>query len=345
MKAWVLHGINDLRFEDRPLPKPGRDEVLLEVKAAGVCGSDLPRIFETGAHTMPVVLGHEFSGVVAEAGDGCSDWIGKRVGVFPLIPCMRCDSCVRGRYETCSNYDYIGSRRDGAFAEYVAVPAWNLVKLPVELSFEAAAMLEPAAVALHALRQFDWDETESLAIFGAGPVGLLAAGWARNRGAKRVFLVGTKPAQAETAAALGFSDFCNVRERDAAAWIREHTGGAGADACVDASGDAGAVTDCIRAARAGGHIVLIGNPRADMRIAKDDYQMILRKQLWISGSWNSRFNHEKENDWTETIAAVRRGDIRPEAPVTHRFALVDLARAADMMRTRRTYFCKVIICG
>jgi L-iditol 2-dehydrogenase len=294
---------------------------------------------------MPVVLGHEFSGVAAAAGGGCSGWIGKRVGVFPLIPCMCCDSCARGRYETCSSYDYIGSRRDGAFAKYVSVPARNLVRLPDELSFEAAAMLEPAAVALHAIRQFDRDETESAAIFGTGPVGLLAAAWARSRGAKRVFLVGTNRAQAETAAALGFSDFCNVQERDAAAWIDELTGGAGADACADASGDVKALTDCIRAARAGGRVVLIGNPRADMRIAKDVYHKILRKQLKISGSWNSRFNREAENDWTETVTAVRRGDIRPEALITHRFALADLSRAAEMMRTQREYFCKVMICG
>jgi L-iditol 2-dehydrogenase len=345
MKAWVLHGINDLRFEDRPLPVPGEDEVLVKVKAAGICGSDIPRIFETGARTLPVVPGHEFAGIVADAPEALSAWIGKRVGVFPLIPCMRCDSCMRGQYETCSDYDYIGSRRDGAFAEYVAAPIQNLAELPEGLSFEAGAMLEPAAVALHALRRFWAEGTESVAIFGAGPVGLLAAQWARVLGAKRVFLTGTRPAQAEKARLLGFSDFFDVNRQDAAERILELTRGAGADACVEAAGDVRSVMDCVRAARAGGQIVLVGNPRADMQIAKGVYQSILRKQIEIRGSWNSRFNHEGENDWTETIAAIPRGDIRPETLITHRFAPTELMRAAEIIRTRREYFCKVMICG
>ncbi|MDR2355655.1 MAG: galactitol-1-phosphate 5-dehydrogenase [Clostridiales Family XIII bacterium] len=345
MKAWVLHGANDLRLEQRPLPALADAEALVRVKAAGVCGSDIPRIFETGAHTLPVVPGHEFAGVVADAGRACSDRIGKRVGVFPLIPCMRCDSCARGRYETCSTYDYIGSRRDGAFAEYVAVPAWNLIELPDTMPFDAAALLEPAAVALHALRAAGAENAESVAIFGAGPVGLFAAGWARISGAKKVFLVGTRAEQAEKARLLGFSDFLDINERDAAERIRALTGGAGADLCADAAGDPRAVSDCIRAARPGGLVVLIGNPRADMRIGKDTYQKILRKQLRVCGSWNSRFNREAENDWTETLAAFDGGALRPETLISHRFPLADLARAAERMRARKEYFCKVLICG
>jgi L-iditol 2-dehydrogenase len=345
MKAWVLHGINDLRLEDRPLPRLGGDEVLVKVEAAGICGSDIPRIFETGAHTLPVIPGHEFAGVVADAPEALSRLIGKRVCVFPLIPCMRCDSCLREQYETCSDYDYLGSRRDGAFAEYVAVPAQNLMELPGGLSFEAGAMLEPAAVAFHALRRLGVREMESVAIFGAGPVGLLAAQWARVLGAKRVFLAGTKSAQAEKACLLGFADFFDIREHDAAEWIAALTGGAGADVCVEAAGDVRSVTDCIRAARAGGQVALIGNPRADMRIGKDVYQRILRKQLGIYGSWNSGFYRGGENDWAETIAAVRNGGVRLEALITHSFPLADLARAADMMRSRREYFCKVMVRG
>jgi L-iditol 2-dehydrogenase len=345
MKAWVLHGINDLRLEDRPLPRLGEDEVLVKVEAAGICGSDIPRIFETGAHTLPVIPGHEFAGIVADAPEALSRLLGKRVGVFPLLPCMRCDSCLREQYETCSNYDYLGSRRDGAFAEYVAVPAQNLAELPEGLSFEAGAMLEPAAVALHALRRLGVRKMESVAIFGAGPVGLLAAQWARVLGAKRVFLAGTRAAQAEKARLLGFADFFDIREHDAAERIAALTEGAGVDVCVEAAGDARSATDCIRAARAGGLVALIGNPRADMRIGKDVYQSILRKQLKIYGSWNSGFYRRGEDDWAETIMAARNGDIRLEALITHKFPLADLARAADMMRSRREYFCKVMICG
>ncbi|MDR2133383.1 MAG: galactitol-1-phosphate 5-dehydrogenase [Clostridiales Family XIII bacterium] len=343
MKAWVLYGAGDLRLEDRAVPKPGAGEALVRVKAAGVCGSDIPRVFETGARAGSLIPGHEFSGVVEEAPGELSAWAGKRVSAFPLIPCMRCDSCLRGLYETCSSYGYIGSRRDGAFAEYVVVPAWNLVELPEGMTFAAAAMLEPAAVALHATRRLDLAEAKSVAVFGAGPVGLLIALWARLRGAERVFVVGTKPAQGNMAGKLGFSDFCDANAEDAIDLISKLTDDAGADACVDAAGTVRSVSDCIRAARAGGQIVLVGNPRADMRLEKDVYWRILRKQLKIFGSWNAGFRSEEASDWTETPAAAQSGALPLEALITHRFALADLARAMDMMRLRQTYFCKVII--
>ncbi len=164
MRAWVLHGIGDLRFEtvEKPALKPG--EVLVQVKAAGICGSDIPRIYQNGAHVHPLIPGHEFSGVVAEVGANVKDfkpgdkivtltavdtcevaevgagvdtaWLGQRVGVFPLIPCMACAPCQKEHYEMCRQYRYIGSRQDGAFAEYVAVPVWNLLRLPESVSLD-----------------------------------------------------------------------------------------------------------------------------------------------------------------------------------------------------------------
>jgi L-iditol 2-dehydrogenase len=341
MKAWVLRGVNDLRFEDAALPVPGRDEVLVEVKAAGICASDLPRIFETGTYDFPLIPGHEFSGIVTSASEW--GWLGKRVGVFPLIPCMSCDACARGWYEICSAYSYIGSRRNGAFAAYVAVPSWNLVELPEEISFEEAAILEPAAVALHAVKQLDWREINSIAVLGVGPVGLLIAQWARIYGAEKILLIGTAQAQNAMALRLGFSYFCNIKTENAAEWILEQTGGMGADACVDAAGSGQAVIDCIRSARAGGRILLVGNPRGDLRLEKDIYWRILRKQLKISGSWNSRFGHEGKNDWIETIEAVQAGGILLESLITHRFVPADLAQGMNLKRERREYCCKIMI--
>lgn len=154
MKAWILHDINDLRLENRREPVPGMGEVLVAVKAAGICGSDIPRIYKTGAHVHPLVPGHEFSGVVTAVGPGAgNEWMDRRVGIFPLIPCGRCAPCFNKQYEMCRNYDYLGSRRDGGFAEYVAVPASNLITMPENVSFEEAAMLEPMAVAAHAMRR------------------------------------------------------------------------------------------------------------------------------------------------------------------------------------------------
>ena len=156
MKAYVLEGINQLKYKEIKMPELHEGEVLVEVKAAGICGSDIPRIFETGTYHFPTIPGHEFSGQVVSAYDGEQNpWIGKRVGIFPLIPCMECFTCKKVEYEMCRNYNYLGSRCDGGFAEYVAVPEWNLIELPDKVSYEEAAMLEPAAVALHAVRRLD----------------------------------------------------------------------------------------------------------------------------------------------------------------------------------------------
>ena len=173
MKAWVLHGVNDLRFEDVKVPDIGVDEILLSVKAAGICGSDIPRIFYTGTYSYPLIPGHEFAGQVAEIGSGVDKkWQGQRVGVFPLIPCHVCPPCRAGAYEMCRKYSYLGSRRDGGFADYVAVPEKNLIALPEGVSFEEAAMLEPMSVAVHAMRKIRPVLGERIAICGLGTIGL-----------------------------------------------------------------------------------------------------------------------------------------------------------------------------
>ena len=154
MKAWVLEDIGKIQYKKVSKPRIGEHEVLVEVKAAGICGSDIPRIYQTGAHRMPLIPGHEFAGRVVQTGENTdAKWQNKRVGIFPLIPCRSCIACRKGQYELCRNYSYLGSRQDGGFAEYVAVPESNLIELPETVSYEEAAMLEPMAVACHALRR------------------------------------------------------------------------------------------------------------------------------------------------------------------------------------------------
>ena len=146
MKAQVLFDINNLQLQEIVIPTLKPSEVLVKVHATGICGSDIPRIYETGAHRHPLICGHEFSGEVVEvAEDVNNNWVGKKVGIFPLIPCNNCASCKNKKYEMCKNYNYLGSRCDGGFAEYVAVPEWNLIELPERVTYEQAAMLEPTA--------------------------------------------------------------------------------------------------------------------------------------------------------------------------------------------------------
>ncbi|HOT50780.1 MAG TPA: alcohol dehydrogenase catalytic domain-containing protein, partial [Candidatus Hydrogenedentes bacterium] len=203
MKACVLRAVGDLRCEDAPDPKPGPGEALIAIKACGVCGSDIPRVFEKGTYRFPTIPGHEMAGEVVSVGAGCdSVLLGKTVAVFPLIPCRRCEACEIGAYAQCADYNYLGSRCDGGFAEYVVAPAWNLQVVPDGVSYEAAAMCEPAAVAAHALRRADLGLGDSVAIFGAGPIGIMLAQWARRGGASRVLLADIDDAKIEFARRL-----------------------------------------------------------------------------------------------------------------------------------------------
>jgi len=190
LKAAVLHGQDDIRIEEVDMPKIGDDEVLVRVKATGVCGSDIPRVLGTGAHFYPIILGHEFSGEVVEIGKNVSNvQVGDKVAGAPLVPCHKCIDCLRGHYSQCKHYSFIGSRTSGSWAEYVKMPAINAVKLPNEVGFIEGAFMEPITVALHGLFVMDFKGGSDVAIVGMGTIGLLALQCAMALGAKTYTLL------------------------------------------------------------------------------------------------------------------------------------------------------------
>lgn len=345
MKAYVLNGINELEYMELPMPKLDKGEVLVEVKAVGICGSDIPRIFETGTYHFPTIPGHEFSGVVHSVYDeSLKHLCGKRVGVFPLIPCKECLPCRNKAYEMCMKYDYLGSRRDGGFAEYVAVPMWNLIELPEEVSFEAAAMLEPASVGIHALKRINMSTVKTVVIFGAGTIGVLMAQWLRILGAQSIFLVGTNGKQKTLLDNMGFGDFCNTNEEDVVRFILERTGGEGVDLAIECAGYASVLSECLDVVKRGGDILVVGNPHGDVELEKDVYWKLLRKQIRISGTWNSSFVPEDvTDDWKLTLEAMVNGKIKPESQITHRLPFDELPKGLEIMRTKREFYNKVMV--
>ncbi|MDD6069225.1 MAG: galactitol-1-phosphate 5-dehydrogenase [Clostridiales bacterium] len=345
MRAYVLNDIGKLDFMEVPKPVPREGEVLVEVKAAGICGSDVPRIFINGTYHFPTIPGHEFSGVVREVRDKVhKDLIGKRVGIFPLIPCMKCTPCKERKYEMCIHYDYLGSRRDGGFAEFVAVPARNVIELPDSISFEAAAMLEPASVGIHALQGIDISKAKTAAVFGPGTIGLLTAQWLRVLGISDIFIVGTNDGQRQMVKELGFDRFYNCNEVNAVQKIEEETDNEGIDLVFECTGYASVLNDCLRVARRGGDIVVVGNPHGDVQIPRDIYWQILRKQLHLIGTWNSSFvPEEMEDDWTRTLEAIATGKLQPERQITHKLAFEELKAGLEMMKDKSEYFNKVMI--
>lgn len=339
MQALNLHGIGDLRYEMVPVPKRKPDEALLWVRACGICGSDIPRVFTKGTYHFPTIIGHEFAGEIIEADD--LSLIGKGAAVFPLIPCGNCSACEDGQYAQCADYDYYGSRRDGAMSEYIAVKTKNLVILPDGVSYRAAAMCEPAAVSLHAFRKVRVCEGDTVVIFGVGPIALLFASWAREADARHVVLVARSDERAEFARSLGFIDVINSKNSDVSEYVRSLTGGNGADVCVEGTGSAEALEACLDCTKNFGRIVTMGNPVGDVHLSQDAYWKILRRELTLVGTWNSSFS-ERQNDWHDVIEAMRDKIIDPEALITHTFPLEEYEKAFSIMRDKTEPYCKVM---
>lgn len=345
MKAWVLHGADDLRFEDVNMPALAGGEVLVNVKAAGICGSDIPRIYQTGAHRHPLIPGHEFSGVVAEVGDRTdAKLIGQKVGIFPLIPCGKCLPCRRAQYEMCRDYSYIGSRRDGAFAEYVAVPERNLLLLPESVDFEEAAMLEPMAVAVHAMRQALPKAADTVVVCGLGTIGMLLLMFLQEAGVKNLLAVGNKDFQKQSVLKLGLPEenYCDSRAQDAVSWVLERTNGIGADTFFECVGKNETVSQAVDTAAPSGRIVLVGNPYSDMTLPKDVYWKILRNQLVVKGTWNSSFTGEQTDDWHYVLERLTQKRIAPAELISHRLSLEDLDEGLHIMRDKREDYIKIM---
>lgn len=346
MRAWVLHGVDDIRLEEAARPVPADREVLVAVQAAGICGSDIPRIFRTGAHTHPLIPGHEFSGVVEKVGvHADSQWEGKRVGVFPLIPCRKCTACRKRRYELCRNYSYLGSRRDGGFAEYVSVPEWNLIELPVGVSFVEAAMLEPMAVAVHAMRRAQPCQDDTVVVYGLGTIGMFLVMFLLDAGIRNVLAVGNKPSQKRLVHKMGLDEqfYCDSREQDVAGWVRERTNSAGADVVFECVGRNETVIQAIGLLAPEGRACFVGNPYSDMAIEKNIYWRILREQLVITGTWNSSFTHEPDDDWHYVLDKLSRKRVSPDMLVTHRLHLAELEQGLLIIRDKTEDYVKIMV--
>ena len=310
MKAWVLHKANDIRYDDIDMPHTSKGHALIKVQNAGICSSDISRIYITGAYKHPIIPGHEFSGVVKDVGhSGDISWIGKRVSAFPLIPCFTCKECLKTNYETCINYSYIGSRQNGAFAEYVSVPVWNLIEIPVTIDSETAALLEPITVALHAVKKMDFANVNTAAIVGSGPIGHLIALWLIYFGINDVVIIKRD------------SPMCEV------------------DACFEAVGSSNALERCINSTRPNGQVILVGNPNTEFLITQSLYWQILRKQLKIFGTWNSQFR----NEWEYATDIMSLNTIQFSDIISHKYKLCFLNTALDMMLKRKENRCKVIL--
>lgn len=344
MRAAVLHAPGDLRVQRVSVPEPGPGEALVRVAACGICGSDVPRVLATGTYRFPTIPGHEMAGVIEELGPdpgvpGLA--AGTPVAVVPLVPCRRCRFCEIGAFAQCESYGFLGSRCDGGFAQFVRAPAANLVPLPRGLPVDLGALLEPNAVALHAVRNLRVAWGETVAVFGLGAIGNFIAQWARAFGA-RVLALDVAPRKLEIARAVGLEETLDAGRADAAA-IRSWAGAAGLDAAFDASGSPSAIAQAVAALAPFGRLGLVGRPRDGVTLDGPAFERILRGEITLRGTWSFGAARHPHHPWEEAARAMATGLVKTEPLVTHRVPLEELPGAIARMSRADPSLHKILV--
>ena len=338
MTAVMMYGVGDIRLEQVEKPEPGPGEALIKVAACGVCGSDLDRMYKKGPHKLPLICGHEFSGVIEAVGDGVTSVApGDHVTVPPMLPCLTCGPCEQGHYSLCEDYDYYGSRRNGAYADYVAGPADLLLKVPEGLDLRAAAMVDPAAIALHAILKTKLTVGSRVAVMGGGgPIGLFAIQWAKLMGASEIVSIDVSKEKVALALEAG-ATAAPIGDEELAEVVGE-----GFDVIVDTSGAKAVPDHAVSMTARHGQLVLIGIPNADITISDKSWARMMRLETQILGSWNSFSAPFPGTEWTTTVDKLASGDLKWEFMITHELGLDAVAETIKNMKERTIHSSKVI---
>ena len=325
-------GQGNLELQDVPRPMAGADEVLVRVRACGICGSDLKIQDDQHPYTPPVVIGHEFSGEIEEVGADVSGWkIGDRVVAEQHFKaCGYCRQCLTGNSFACISKRAPGYFSDGSFTEFISVPAWLLHRIPSNLSFVEAALTEPSAVAAHGmLDRTGIDPGDMVVILGCGPIGLVAAKMAQTVGASKVIITGVdhdEQMRLPKARELGIDHVVNVMNDDLESLVNEITHGEGADVVIELSGALPAIAQSFRLVRRLGRVGIIGQPPTDD--IKIPYRQALFRALTVSFSYSSKFT-----SWERALSLFERGAIKPSQFITHILPLDDWKIGFDLSRS------------
>ncbi len=334
MNAAVWLGPEKMEFQrvDRPVAGPG--QALLKVAYGGICGSDI--MIYLGKHPRakaPLIACHEFSGTIVES-DGNAFAPGTRVVVNPLLMCGHCYACKNGMPHVCATLGLLGIDADGGFGEYVAVPLDTVRPIPDSISLQEGALIEPLAVAVHAVRASRLKVGDVTAILGAGPVGMLVAQVARLAGARKVFVAEMSPKRLEIAEKLGF-DVINVAEQDTAAVILDATDGAGVPVVFETAGVQATINNAAAVVSIGGQILQVGMPKTPPTINITDllFREVQRQPI--------RVYRDKE-DFQGAIDIAATGRVDLITPVSHIMPASQISEAMELMHAAKES-CKILI--
>ena len=341
MKALTLTEYKHLVYGDAPDPQIAEDEVLVRVRACGICGSDVHGMDgSTGRRLPPIIMGHEAAGVIAELGKGVKDWNeGDRVTFDSTIFCGTCWYCRRGWINLCDHRRVLGVacedyRQHGAFAEYVALPQRILYRLPDSVSFEQAAMVEPVSVAVHAVERTSVSLGDTALVVGVGMIGLLVVQALRAAGCGKIITVDLEPQRLKLALALGADIGLKADECDVAGEVRSQTHGRGADVALEVIGLSPTINTAVASLRKGGSLTLVGNLRPSVEIP---LQAVVTRQLTLAGSCASN------GEYPACLQMLARRAIKTEALVSATAPLAEGAAWFNRLYNREPHLLKVIL--
>jgi L-iditol 2-dehydrogenase len=328
MRQVEIHAPQDVRLIEAPRPSPGPGELLIAVARVGICGSDLHAYH--GQHPfiqLPVVPGHEFAGTVVEVGAHVQGFApGQRVTVEPSLVCGTCYNCTHGRYNICERLRVIGCQTAGAMADYLTVPAAKTLLLPDSVTWDQAALLEPLAVGVHAVRVAQIRPGANVLVLGAGTIGLMTLQAAKAVGAGRVMISDLLQERLDLALELGADVAVNPTTTDLAAAVEEAFGPWRADVIVECVGVAATVRDALRVARKGTRIVLAGVFAGEVPVSLG---LVQDRELELAGTLMYA-----SDDFPTALELVRSGQVKVEPLITHCLPLDQAARAFAVADSR-----------
>lgn len=340
MKALLLTKYRELEIAELPAPTPAADEVLIRVAACGICGSDVHGYDgSSGRRIPPIVMGHEAAGTIAAIGKNVTNFKeGDRVTFDSTIYCGACANCARGDVNLCDNRQVLGVscgdyRRAGAFAEFVAVPARIVYRLPATLSFEEAAMLEAVSVALHAVSLVPIAPDSTSLVVGAGTIGLLVMQALRAAGCSSVFISDVDPTRLKCAEDLGATATLPAGA-ELTRQLLQLTSGTGVDVAVEAVGINATISAAIDSLRKGGNVVLVGNVSPEVALP---LQKVVTRQLRLQGSCASA------GEYPRAIELMSSGAIRVKPLITAVAPLEEGARWFERLHAREPNLMKVVL--
>ncbi|AYG38736.1 alcohol dehydrogenase catalytic domain-containing protein [Lactobacillus pentosus] len=342
MKASLLTGLNKFEVDDIDIGDPGKNEVQIQVMAAGTCGSDSHKMKSGWKYGYPSVMGHEFAGKVVKLGSDVTNVsLDDRVAVAPFMPCYHCYYCQTGMFQMCEHYSMLGQQKKGGFEQLVNVPVQNVLNIG-NMPYEDGALIEPMAVAAHAVFGIHAEIGDSVAVFGLGTVGDLVVRLLKVAGVKNIIGIDIDDQKLEKGIQEGCTHVVNSSKVDLLKTVDQITGGRGVDITMECAGSKVTEEQALMITARRGKVGYVGIAYADVTLRQQAFESIFRHELTLKGFWNSYSAPFPGKEWTTMIDFVNSGKIKINDLITHKFTLDQMQEAFDMITTRSESYNKVM---